>query len=444
MTRVSKKNKLSTKTIKSILGESQYQDAKTKIDKAETTLEEVKQIFSSALFLQEGSLLYGTIEYAAFRIETLSLIFDLAAKHFNKSSGSGAQAYKGFLRDLGAEVGFTYARDIVGRIEDHGLFPRVNEIGELIELWIAFENDTGAGVTSLKSITKKQCVIQIDNNPLRKIESEPHSHCDFYRYYIRSLLNEMMSSRARILQSILPDASLHADKVYNIEEGTESNGSCVFVAKFRKERLVRAFDTLHEAYNQFYRHDANDDFSPCAAQARAALQTAQMEALGITDERTPRQLYKVFNGILPNETYKRMRNAYHSFSKYVHKESPSSKKLVKARCLDLLRDVRRTLIDLELCEIPDDKKLELRKKAGNIDDIKTIEDAVSKSTTLSESEKENILKLINNIKNGISIEEKDQSYLLEYLKKFGEKIWEIAKPILRDIITDSLRKEYGL
>jgi hypothetical protein len=52
---------------------------------------------SDTLFLHNGKLTGGAIDYAAFRIETLSLFFELASRNFNKYENAGSKAYDDFL-----------------------------------------------------------------------------------------------------------------------------------------------------------------------------------------------------------------------------------------------------------------------------------------------------------------------------------------------------------
>ncbi len=195
---------MTVEDVKAYLSQTEYNAARAKITEAEDTLEEVKTIITKTLILNnDGILLTGAIEYAAFRVETLSLIFELASRQFRKSAKDGEGAYDDFLRNLGVEVGFTFARDMLNRLEENKLFTRLNTVSDFIRLWMLYENDTGAGYTTLRGSDDEKFVIQINGNPLRKNESIPHRHCGFYKYYIRSLLNELMGSRARILSKKL-------------------------------------------------------------------------------------------------------------------------------------------------------------------------------------------------------------------------------------------------
>jgi len=91
--------RLSVTDIKQILSEEEFAEAKNKIERATQTLEDVKTVFSGILFLHNGRLSTGTIDYAAFRIETLSLIYEVASRNFRRSAKSGSKAYDEFLAD---------------------------------------------------------------------------------------------------------------------------------------------------------------------------------------------------------------------------------------------------------------------------------------------------------------------------------------------------------
>lgn len=437
--------KMTVEQVKEYLSRSEYQAAKQKITKAERTLDEVKEILTKSLYLkEEGILQTGAIEYAAFRVDTLSLIFDLAAKQFRKTPKDGSRAYEAFLRNLGAEVGFTFARDLLHRLEQNDLFLRLEKITDFIELWMSYENDTGAGLTSLKANDHEKYVIQIKNNPLRKMESKPHDHCGFYRYYIRGLLNELIGSRSRILKKKVDLQLPPPEKIFEVVEKPDADGSCVFYAYFREERLTKAFDTLYEAYNQFYSHEENDDYSPCAMFARAALVSAQQETVDLNGEKAPGDLYKAFKGILNSDTYKRMHESYHTASTYVHIEGSSSKTLTKSKCIDLLRDVRRVIIDLELLDLSIDDKRNLLEDAKNLEAVSKLKSLLNNETELSEDDNNIIKTIINTLEKEKGENREKQTKILNILKKAGGRAEEFALPILRNIATEALKKQFDL
>ena len=122
--------RLSVEVVRQKLSEDDFQVAKEKIDRAERTLEDLKGMLSCVLSLHNGKLSTGSIEYAAFRVETLSLIFEVAMRTFNAQAASQGEAYALFLTELGDEVGLTFARDLVQRLKRKGLFLAVQEMKE--------------------------------------------------------------------------------------------------------------------------------------------------------------------------------------------------------------------------------------------------------------------------------------------------------------------------
>lgn len=439
-----KSRRLSVSEVKQILSEEEFAEAKHKIENATRTLEDVKSVLSSALFLRNGKLSTGTIDYAAFRIETLSLIFEIASQNFRKSAKSGPKAYDEFLLDLGEEVGFTFAKGVVSRVKSHDLFLEVQNIKKLLQLWALFENDTGAGETILKSCSREKIVIQLKNNPLRRVESSPHAHCGFYRNYIRSFLNELHTVRARLLQQEVEQATVEALKVVNVEEQPDAEDNCVFLAELRPEILTRSFDALYDAYEQFDKLSEAEDFSPCLMQARSALVSAQMESIRLDDERAPRQLFKVFEKILPRNDFRRMDEVYQVTSKYIHGEAASSGKLTKIRCREILRDVRRSVYAFEFLDITEKERNELRNKAMLNDRLALLTELVQKTEQLGAEEKRETVQFLSQVKKGKLIEEKKQVQLVQRLNRLGGKVWEVAKPILTEVITAAIKKQYGL
>ncbi len=441
------RHRLSVTEVKEILSEEEFAEAKGKIERATQTLEEVKTILSSALFLHNGRLSTGTIDYAAFRIQTLSLIYEVASRNFRRSAKSGPKAYDEFLVDLGDEVGFTFARDLMNKLKGRDLFLEVHDIKKLIELWALFENETGAGETKLKTCTREKIVIQLRNNPLRRIESSHHAHCGFYRNYIRSFLNELLTLRARLIQQEIGEieqAMIQVLKVVDVLEQPDAEDNCVFVAQLRPEILTRSFDALYDAYDQFYKLSADDDFSPCAMQARSALVSAQMEAIGIEAERPPRQLFKVFREVLPRDDFNRMDEVYQVTSKYVHKEAATSDKLSRSRCWSMLQNIRRSVYAFEFLDITEEQYAELHKAAILNDRIATLQELVRKTEGLSPQESAETIQLLSRLVKNELTEEHQQARLVEFLNRLGGKVWEVAKPILTEVTVAVIKKQYGL
>lgn len=445
MMKSGKAQKLTIGEIKSLLSEGEFQEAKTKITNAEKTLEEVKQLLSSSMFLRDGKLTSGTIDYAAFRIQTLSLIFELAAQNFNKAGGAGEQAYTNFLKELGDEVGFTFGRDIINRLSEKDLMIQVSDLEQIIELWVSYENETGAGITKLKKCDDNKIVVQLENNPLRRVESTPHKHCGFYINYIHSFLNEIITSKSRILEAMIEGSKIKSRIVHRVDEHPDANDVCVFTSVRRDEKLTKAISELHKAYNLFFRINATDDYSTCAPLARSALMSAQMEFLSLTSERMPPQLFKVFSEVFPNkDSFKRMDEAYQVASKYCHLEAGSTKPLTKDRCWELLADVRKTIYELEFIDIEDGKKKELYKLGLAISKLKSLEDALADEKKLCDADKTEINKIVSQLKKGKLVDESVSSNAAKILSNLGGKVWEVAKPVLSEILSESIKSQYGL
>lgn len=434
---------LSVVDIKRILSEEEFADAKEKIEKTTQTLEEVKSVLSSALFLHNGKLSTATVDYAAFRIETLSLIFEFASKHFLKSTGSD-QVYDKFLEDLGEEVGFTFARDLISRVRNRDLFLEVQDIRKLIQLWTLFENETGAGETRLKHYSPEKIVIQLRNNPLRRAESSPHAHCGFYRYYIRSFLNELYTLQARLIQREIERATVQALKVTDVVEQPDAEDNCVFIAQVRPEILTRSFDVLYDAYEQFYKLSEDEDFSSCALVARSALVSAQMETIRLEGDRPPRQFFKVFKEVLPKDDFRRMDKVYQVTSKYVHIREGKGGKLTRSRCWEILHNIRRLIYAFENLNLTEEKRDELRNKAMLNDRLDILTELVQKTEELAPQERNETVQLISRLRKGELTDEHHQARLVEYLNRLGGKVWEVAKPILTEVITSAIGKRYGL
>lgn len=434
------RRQLSPREVKDLLSEEEFGAAKEKIERAERTLDEVKSVLSGALFLRNGKLSTGTIDYAAFRIETLSLIFEVAARTLRRTARSGAKAYEEFLQDLGDEVGFTFARGLLNRVKSRGFLLDVQSVEKLIELWALFENDTGAGETKLASCEAEAIVVQLRNNPLRRIESSAHAHCGFYTHYIMSFLNELCTSRARLIQQAINRIEAKAWKVVRVIHESDADDNCVFRATLRREILGHAFDTLCTAYDQYYRLSEQDDFSICAPIMRNALVYAQEGTVRLAEERALRQLYKVFRVVLSRRDFNRMRDVYHTLSSVVHTDA----KLAKADCWKILRDTRRSIYALELLDITEEERADLLKAATLEERVGLLRDLVDETAGLSPEERRETLRLISRLTKKELVEEGEQARLLEFLKRLGGQIWELGKEILAEVAVAAIKKQYGL
>ena len=437
-------HKLEVQDVRRELADAEFHSAKEKIERAESTLEQVKDLLAHVMFLHNGKLSTGTIDYAAFRVETLSLIFEIARRTMNKCCQNPEQAYNRFLADLGDEVGLTFGRDLVNRLVQRDLLLPLQEMRKLLELWASFENDTGAGETKIKLYSPERITIQLRNNPLRRAETQGHAHCGFYKAYLGSLINEIFTVRARFIRAQVEGANVQAQNVITVTEQPDAEDNCIFVVQCRTEILTRAFDLLTEAYDQFYRVGQHDDYSPCMSKARAALVTAQMEAIELKEERAPRQLYLVYKGLLDAVLFKLMDDTYQRVSKPLHFESKTSAKMERSTAWGLLRDTRRCVYAIEELTLDGEKKAALRNQAVKYDRIAILEELADKTSDLSSTDKHNLKELLAHIKKGVVLTEDRQKSLIAVIQNIGGKAWEVARPILSDVLTAALKKQFGL
>jgi hypothetical protein len=396
----------SVSDIRRLLSKDEHQKAKDKINKAEQTLEDVKILLSSALFLQNGKLSSGTIEYTAFRIETLSLFFEVAMRNYRISSQSGDKAYQDFLEDLGDEVGFTFARDLINRLTKKDFFLHIQDMRKLINLWASFDKS-----------------------------------------YLKALINEMFTARSRILEAKIDTIRAKAYKVINIEEQPDGEDNCIFILKCSPEVLIQPFDYLKEAYDQFYQNVATGNFVGSMTQARAAIKEGQLAILRWNEETKrppPRSIYKVFKGLLSNKDFKRMDDSYQRVSAPLHPELKQKSNMDKDKVWANLRDVRRTIYSLESLNLTNEKRRELVHNAIKTEQLDIINKYVRETENLEKHEKQQINKLLADVKKGELKDEERQTQLITLLKKIGGKAFEIAIPILKDILTATVKKTLGI
>jgi hypothetical protein len=436
--------KLSVEAIRQKLSEDDFQVAKGKIDRAEQTLEDLKGMLSCVLSLHNGKLSTGSIEYAAFRVETLSLIFEVAMRTFNTHTASQGEAYTHFLTELGDEVGLTFARDLIQRLKRKGIFLAIQEMKGLLELWASFENDTGAGETKIKQFddVSGSVVIELRNNPLRRVESKPHAHCRFYTSYLSSLLNEISTQRARILQARISGSIVKAQKVIEVTEQPDAEGRCVFLFKIRPEVLIKAFDLLNCAYDHFFELDENVDFTPCMNSARAALVSAQTETLGLDQSKSNPQSFKLFKGVLSKTDFKRMDETYQRVSKSLHPETGI--KCNREYTWSVLLDVRRSINVLEMLNLGEQKRLMLKTLAMHYNVLTALEKMAPGSEKLNANEINQMKQLVSKIGNGELLNEADQSHLELILRKAGENVWQTVQPIWAAVSTRAVKQNQNL
>lgn len=304
-----------------------------------------------ALFLRNGKLSTGRVAFAAFRIETLSLIFECAQK-FIKSSGR-EDLYKAFLGDLGHEVGFTYGREMLRNLRISQCIPA--EDFALTELWALFENETGAGVTTIQKIDQHTFEITLKNNPIGYYYTEngEHSHCHFYCEYYRAILNEFLTSRPRLARDFMPELKPSISKIVSIKEKPRK-GLCVFEYKTKEEELTRAFDLLHTALT-----DIDDGkYGDAVSSAREALAEAQKEKLFSDCKEIPKNFYKGFQSLLPKRDFELMDDTYQRACSIVHKSKDKDPKRVQ----EIIRHIRYCIHEIERLEINESQLKEIREK----------------------------------------------------------------------------------
>ncbi len=302
-----------------------------------------------ALFLQNGKLSTGRVAFAAFRTETLSLIFECARKFITKGSGQDS-AYKAFLRDLGHEVGFTYGREMLGNLRRAQCIP-ADDLA-LVELWALFENDTGAGVTTVTKIDARTFEIALRRNPLGYYYSDgEHAHCHFYTEYYRAILNEFLTSRPRLARDFMTDLKPTIWKVHTIGERPRKD-VCVFEYTIREERLTRAFDLLHIALT-----DLDDEkLGDAIASAREALVEAQKGKLFPGCTQVPKNFYKGFQSLLPRQDFKLMDETYQRACGIVHKEKGKEPRMFR----EIVRHIRYCIHEVERLDIEEDRLREIQ------------------------------------------------------------------------------------
>ncbi len=437
---------LKVEDIRRLLSKAEDQKFKDQIDDAERTLENLKVLLVHVPTLHNGKLSTGTIDYAAFRIETLSLIFEIAQQTFRKFSSDPIFAYDHFLNDLGDEVGLTFGRDLMNRLIQNNVLLQFQDMPNLLDLWASFENDTGAGETKITQYSQEEIIIRLRNNPLRRAETTRHAHCGFYKSYIVSLINEIFTVRARFLRKRLEGATIQARSVVGIKEQPDADDQCVFTVTCRSEKLVDSFDLLTEAHNQFYKLGNDDDYSQCMIKARSALVKAQMEAIGIKQNRQPRRLYTVYKDILPKK-FKLMDDTYQRASSAVHPESKPSKKMDRNEAWILLRDIRRCVYALELLDMNESEQASLQNKVLKFERLEMLEQVAEKIEGLDLRDKQELKELIARMKKGIELSEEGQQTLITVLQKLKDKrdkAWEVLRPVLSELLTAAAKKQLGL
>jgi hypothetical protein len=439
-----KGDQLEIEDVRHILSKAEDQAIKERIERAERTLEDLKSLLTHAPLLHNGKLSTGTIDYAAFRVETLSLIFEIAQQTFRKFCQDPGLAYQQFLADLGDEVGLTFARDLLGRLIAHNLLRPFQDVSKLLGLWSSFENDTGAGETEIAQYSPEQIKVRLRNNPLRRAETVPHAHCGFYRNYMTSLINEIFRVRARHLGANLEGATIKTYTAVGVNEEPDADDQCIFAIQCRPEKLRHSFDLLTEAYDQFYKLGADEDFSSCMNKARAALVTAQMEGIGIIDERPPRQLHLVYREMLSARVFKLMDETYQRVSKALHAESRTADKMGRTQAWGLLRDARRSVYAIEYLEIEETKKKLMRDQAFKWSRLGDLEELAEKAKGLESQDRQALRDILARLKKNVSLTEEGQITFVSVLRKIGGKAWDVARPVLSEVLTAAIKQQLNV
>jgi len=320
-------------SVKAELSSTQITEIQKRVDMLITELTGVTDMLrGSRLLLLNGSLTSGGLKFAAFRVQTLSLLFEYAQKYITKSQAPAT--YADFLTHLGYEVGFTYARELLGKLRDLRCLPE-DDLA-LIELWIQFENETGAGITNINKVGATNLEIVLERNPLGyyyDLDGE-HSHCHFYCEYYRAILNEFMTNRPRLARDLLKD--IKPTTIWKVPEVKERarKGMCSFECELRQERLTGAFDMLHDALEHLDKKHYGDAISL----AREALLAAQKTTLSIVEEKPTESFFECLKPLLPKKDYGLMHDTYHRLSALVHKKT-----------LKDPNEVRKVVLDTHYC-----------------------------------------------------------------------------------------------
>ncbi|MDD2901823.1 MAG: hypothetical protein PHU44_05260 [Syntrophales bacterium] len=338
------------KAVKEALSSEDIDEVQKHVKTLITDLDELVNILhGGGLFLKNGRLSTGRVAFAAFRIETLSLIFECARKYIQKSSQSD-DLYKAFLNDLGHEVGFTYGRELLNNLRISQSVP-IDDFA-LIELWALFENETGAGVTTIHKIDVNTYEITLKNNPIGFFygDNGEHHHCQFYCEYYRAILNEFLTTRPRLARDFIQDYIPKVMKVISVKEKPRK-GRCVFEIKLREEQLTGAFDMLHVALTEM----DEEKYGEAVSAAREALVEAQKEKLfsGIDP---PRLIYKGFQGLLSKRDFKLMDDSYQRACGIVHRSKRKDVRGVR----EIIRHIRYCIHEIERMDIDETKLKEIR------------------------------------------------------------------------------------
>lgn len=425
-------------SIKAKLSQEDSQRTLREVDDAIDKISQMRSRLASSLTLKNGHLLTGSIRFAAFRLETLSLIFELAKRNFARSSSQGFEAYTEYLDELGELVGVTYARELLHKLVTKGQIVSMKRNEDIIDLWAMFENETGAGITERVHSQSGPLIIRLKNNPLRIRESEPHAHCHFYRSYIKALLNEFFTSRPRQLQKIFPGSEFHAVKVTEIRETPDAEDHCVFYATLSEEHLEPAFDLLESAWINFQ----NGSYGDAINDARSAIERAQLHKLGCDDDMPAKELHGIFEKKIERTDRKLKKvwhEVYHRLSGTIHRKTTTDE-VDSDRLWSVLLDVRRCIYAIEFLQFTSEELVGIK---GQLEMARSIDELVSAIRASSDlADKDQILQDLDNLIRG-KLDEQHQKTLVERLRNLKKPVWDVAQRVLSTFISDVIKKSLG-
>lgn len=422
-------------SIKARLSVDESQRSLREVDDAIEKISQMRSRLASTLTLKNGHLLAGSIRFAAFRVETLSLIFELAKKEFAKSANP--EAYVGYLDELGELIGVTYARELIHKLvaRDQIVNMKCNE--DIVDLWAMFENETGAGVTERVQTQTGTMVIRLKNNPLRARESTAHAHCHFYQAYIKALLNEFFTSRPRQLQKVFPGSEFRSVKVVDVQEQPDADDYCIFSATVVEEQLKPAFDLLDRAWTSFESGSYGDSIND----ARSALERAQLHKVGCADDMPAKELHGIFEKKMDKRLKKVWHDVYHRLSETIHRKTTNE--IDSERLRAVLLDVRRCIYALEFLQLTNEEAAAIRTQIEVARSVAELVNFIRSSSDLASTDKDQVLQEIERLRKG-SLDEQNQISLVDRLKKLKAPAWDIAEKVLSSLISDALKKQLGL
>lgn len=84
-----------------------------------------------------------------------------------------------------------------------------------------------------------------------------------------------------------------------------------------------------------------------------------------------------------------------------------------------------------------------RDEAVKSDRLATIEELANKAKDLQPEDRQLLRDLIAGLKKG-DLSDEHQLALVKLLRKAGDKVWEVSRPILSDVVTSAIKSQFGL